>query len=181
MVQHTTTIITMKQQSSLSPYSDLIDTLTSTNLNRQSFNTLLVMYAILLTPTALMHMYETNITTSQVHFGAIFLFVQCVSEIVYQRFKQTLSSTLGLASLVTGLVCLCLLIALIAAVLAQQWPNAHIHLYAIPAVYCCILTHHYIARMRNLQAPISLMLAPLVLLPIPYVLYLITCRDKLSN
>ena len=172
----------MKQPSSLSPYSVLIETLTSTNLNRQSFNTLLVMYTILFIPTALMRMYEVNITTSQaVHFGAIFLFVQCVSEIIYQRCKQTLSSTLGLASLVTGLVCLCLLIAVIAAVLAQQWPSAHIHLYALPAVYCCMLTHHYIARMRNLQAPISLMLAPLVLLPIPYVLYLITCRDKLSN
>ena len=141
-----------------------------------------MMYAILLTPTALMHMYETNITTSQaVHFGAIFLFVQCVSESIYQCFKQTLSSTLGLASLVTGLVCLCLLIALIVAVLAQQWPNAHMHLYAIPAVYCCMLTHHTIARIRNLQTSISLILAPLVLLPIPYVLYLITYRDKISN
>lgn len=172
----------MKQKSTLFPYSDLINILISTNLNRQSFNTLLVMYAILPIPTALMHMYETNITTSlAAHFGAIFLFVQCVSEIIYQRHKKALSSTLGLASLVTGLVCLCLLIVLIAAVLTQQWPNTYIHLYAILAVYCGLLTHHYLARMRNLQAPISLILAPLALLPIPYVLYLITCRDKLSN
>lgn len=182
MTPDTTTIITMKQPSSLSPYSALTDCLTSTNLNRQSFNTLLVMYAILLIPTTLMPIYETNITTNQTaHFGAIFLIVQCVSEIIYQRFKHPLSSKLGLVSLVTGLVCLCLLIVLIAISLAQQWPNAQIHLYVIPAVYCCMLTHHYIARMRNLQAPLSLILAPLALLPIPYVLYLITCRDKLSN
>ena len=151
--------------------------LTSTNLDRESFVTLFLCYAIIFSSLAYCYAQSSHtVTDYPMLYGPHILFVIFFTEILYQRSRSFLASTTGFISFMLGFCIGALALVFGAWLLQQYFPSVAVYQYVSIAAYGAMFAHAYLARMRNLNASVGFMLSPLAILPIPYVLYALLCK-----